>query len=269
MREDRKRITAPALSRMKEQGRKIVMVTAYDYPSAQMADRAEVDVTLVGDSVGMTELGYSDVLPVTLEDILHHTRAVRRGLKWALLIADLPFGSYQISLEEAARSAVRLLKEGGAQAVKLEGGAHAAPLVRKLTESGIPVMAHIGLTPQSVNLFGGYFPQGLSSASADTLRKDALLLQEAGAFGIVLETIPAELAEQITNSLIIPTIGIGSGPHCDGQVQVWHDLLGITTGRPYRHVKRYANLAVNIESALREYADEVRSNRFPTKDHSI
>jgi 3-methyl-2-oxobutanoate hydroxymethyltransferase len=262
------RITVPDLRLRKASGDKIVMVTAYDYPSARLADRAGVDMVLVGDSLGSVVLGYKTVVPVTLEEIVHHVRAVRRGLKRALLVADLPFGSYQASVEEAVRNAVLLLKEG-AQAVKLEGGAPMAATVRRLTEVGIPVVGHLGLTPQSIHMFGGHRAQGREPAAAQQLRHDARGLEVAGAFGMVLETIPAALAAQITAEVSILTIGIGAGPECDGQVQVWHDLLGLTAGRPLRHAKRYASLGETAEAALRDYAEEVRQGRFPTKEHSL
>ncbi|CEK17382.1 3-methyl-2-oxobutanoate hydroxymethyltransferase [Chthonomonas calidirosea] len=267
--ERRGRITVPELRARKAQNEKIVMVTAYDYPSALLAERAEVDVVLVGDSVGMTMLGFADVLPVTLEMMLHHVQAVRRGLHRALLLADMPFGSYQIGEEEAMRSAIRLLKEGGAQAVKLEGGALIAGLVKKLTGAGIPVMGHIGLTPQSVHLLGGHRLQGREPEAPERMVADAKALEEAGAFGVVLEMIPADLAAKITDSISIPTIGIGAGPACDGQVLVWHDLLAIPPGRPFRHVKQYANIGEQIESALRSYAEEVRRGIFPSKEQSL
>lgn len=263
------RVTVPDLRLRKARGEKIVMVTAYDAPTARLADRAGVDVVLVGDSVGTVVLGHKTVVPVTLEEILHHTRAARRGVRNALLLADLPFGSYQVSLEEAIRNATRLLKEGGAQAVKLEGGASMAATVKRLVEIGIPVMGHLGLTPQSVNLFGGHRAQGREPEAARQMLEDARALEAAGACGIVLETIPATLGAEITQALTIPTIGIGAGPDCDGQVQVWHDLLGITSSRVFRHVKRYAELGALMEAALRDYADEVRQNRFPGKEHSL
>lgn len=263
------RVTVPDLKQYRARGEKIVMVTAYDAPSAQIADRAGVDVVLVGDSVGTVVLGYANVVPVTLEDMIHHTRAARRGIKRALLLADLPFGTYQSSVEEGVQSAIRLLKEGGAQAIKLEGGVPMAPTVRRVTEAGIPVMAHIGLTPQSVNLLGGHRVQGRGAAEARRILEAAQAHEEAGAFALLLETIPAELAEEITRSVSIPTIGIGAGSACDGQVQVWHDLLGITSSRTFRHVKRYAEIGALIEAALRDYAEEVRGSRFPTQEHSL
>lgn len=263
------RVTAPGLRERKQQGDKIVMLTAYDYPSARLADRAGVDVVLVGDSLGTVTLGYESTVPVTLEEILHHVRAVRRGLRHALLLADLPFGTFQVSPEETIRNAARLLKEGGAQAVKLEGGTPVVETVRRLTDAGIPVMGHLGLTPQSIHIFGGHRAQGKEPHAALQILADAKALEAAGAFGIVLETIPAALAAQVTAELAIPTIGIGAGPDCDGQVQVWHDLLGLYPGKVFRHVKRYAEVGDVIEGALRAYADEVRESRFPTQEHSL
>ena len=263
------RITVPGLRERKQRGEKIVMLTAYDYPSAGLAERAGVDVILVGDSLGTVTLGYDSTIPVTLEDILHHAKAVRRGLRRALLLADMPFGTFQAGPEDAIRNAARLLKEGGAQAVKLEGGAPVVETVRRLTEAGIPVMAHLGLTPQSIHIFGGHRAQGKDPDAAEQMLADAQALEAAGAFGLVLETIPAALAARITGALAIPTIGIGAGPDCDGQVQVWHDLLGLTPGKTFRHVKRYAEVGEMVESALRSYAEEVRQTRFPTEEHSL
>lgn len=263
-----KRVTAPGLRDFKRRGEKIVVVTAYDYPSALLADRSGVDIVLVGDSVQLV-LGYDNTLPVTLEEILHHTRAVQRGLKRALLVADMPFGTYQASPEEAIRNAMRLLKEGGAQAVKIEGGAPIIETARRMTDAGIPVFGHLGLTPQSIHVFGGHRLQGKDPETACLMIEAAKELEAAGVFGIVLETIPAELAARITAEIAIPTIGIGAGPACDGQVQVWHDLLGLFPGKVYRHVKRYAELDGVVEDALRAYADEVRQSQFPTKEHSF
>ncbi len=265
----RERITVPMLQERKRQETRIVAVTAYDYPSARLADRAGVDVILVGDTVGIMALGYDTTVPVTLDDMLHHVRSVRRGLKWALLLADMPFGSYESGSDDAIRNSVRLMKEGGAQAVKIEGGAWLAGTVRRMTNTGIPVVGHIGLLPQSVHLIGGHKTQGKDAADAARILEDALALQDAGAVGVVLEAIPAALAAQITGQLSIPTIGIGAGAGCDGQVQVWHDLLGIPPGKQYRHVKRYASVGEVIESALRTYADEVRGGAFPTKENSL
>ena len=264
-----RRVTVPDFRARKARDEKVVMVTVYDYPSALLADRAGVDCLLVGDSVATTVQGHSTTLPVTLDEMIYHVRLVRRGVQRALLLADLPFGSYQASPEQAVQSAVRLLKEGGAEAVKLEGGAAVAPTVRRLTEAGIPVMAHLGLTPQSVHLFGGHRVQGRDAAAAEQMLEDAQALDAAGAFGLVLETIPASLAARITAAITIPTVGIGAGPHCDGQVQVWHDLLGLFPGKTFRHAKRYAELGAAAEAALRAYTDEVRQGIFPTKEQSL
>lgn len=263
------RVTVPSLRARKRSGERIVMLTAYDYPSARLAERAGVDIVFVGDTLGMMALGYDTTVPVTLEEMLHHVRAARRGVKRALLLADMPFGTYQVSPEEAVRSATRLMKEGRAQAVKLEGGAPVVETVRRLTEAGIPVMGHLGLTPQSIHIFGGHRAQGKDRASAERMLADAKALEAAGAFGLVLETIPATLAAEITAALEIPTIGIGAGPECDGQVQVWHDLLGIYPGKAYRHVKRYAEIGDMMEAAIRAYSEEVRQQRFPGKEHSL
>jgi len=265
----RERFTVPQLRERKRQSQKIVVLTAYDYAAARIADRAGVDVVLVGDTLGIMALGYDTTVPVTLDDMVHHVRSVRRGLKWALLLADLPFGSYETGSDEAIKSAVRLMKEGGAQAVKLEGGVHLADTVRQMTNAGIPVMGHVGLMPQSVNLVGGHKVQGKDVEQADRILEDALALEAAGAIGIVLEAIPGALAERITSGISIPTIGIGAGPGCDGQVQVWHDILGIPPGKLYRHVKKYASVGDVIESAIRTYAEEVRGEVFPTKENSL
>lgn len=264
----RERVTVPGLIERKRSGQKIVMVTAYDYPSARLAERAGVDIVFVGDSLGMMALGYDTTVPVTLEQMAHHVRAVRAGVKQTLLLADMPFGTYQVSPEEAVRNASLLMKVGS-HAVKLEGGQPVAGTVRRLAEAGIPVMGHLGLTPQSIHVFGGHRAQGTDPQEADRILADALALEAAGAFGIVLETVPATLAGRITASLRIPTIGIGAGADCDGQVQVWHDLLGIPPGKNFRHVKRYAEIGSLMEEALRSYAHEVRRGEFPTKEHSL
>ncbi len=249
------------------------MLTAYDFPSARIAEEAGVDMILVGDSLGMVVLGYESTVPVTIEDMLHHTKAAVRGSQRALVVADLPFMTYQTSVEDAMRNAGRLLQEGGAQAVKLEGGVHMAETVRRLTQIGIPVMGHIGLTPQAINQLSGYKVQGRTPETAERLLEDAIALQQAGAFGVVLETIPAPLAELISQRLRIPTIGIGAGAGCDGQVQVWHDLLTYqTTFMPKhmpRHVKQYANVGEVMRGAIEQYASEVRSGAFPTRAESF
>ncbi len=265
----KKKITLPDLRQKKENHERIVMLTAYDTPSARLVDEAGVDVVLVGDSLGDNVLGYENTIPVTMEEMIHHTRAVKRGLRRALLVADMPFMSFQCSWEEAVRNAGRLIKDAGAEAVKIEGGAAIAETVQHMTGFGIPVMGHLGLTPQSVNAFGGYRVQGRDAHSAERIMQDAALLQEAGAFAVVLELTPAELAGKISKSLSIPTIGIGSGPLCDGQVLVFHDMLGINPDRSYRHVKRYAELGVEIRQATERYASEVRDGKFPTEENSF
>ncbi len=264
-----KPVTVPDFVKSKAAGRRLVMLTAYDFPSALLSDGAGVDAILVGDSVGTTVLGYETTVPVTMDEMLHHVKAVRKGVSRALLIADLPFGAYQADPVEAFHNAARLIKEGGAHAVKLEGGISIAPTIKLLTEAGIPVMGHIGLTPQSVFQFGGHRAQGKTAEAATRLLEDAAAVEAAGAFGIVLEGMPAELSARITAQVSVPTIGIGAGPGCDGQVQVWHDILGLLPGKPFRHAKRYTELTQVIHNAIEEYAEEVRSGDFPTKEHSI
>jgi 3-methyl-2-oxobutanoate hydroxymethyltransferase len=262
------RITVPRLVEFKQEGRKIVVVTAYDYPSARLADRAGIDVILVGDTLGMMALGYKTTVPVSLEEMIHHAKAAKRGIKTSLMVVDLPFGTYQASPQEAYHNAARLLKEAGAHAVKLEGGANMAETVRLLTQGGIPVMGHVGLTPQSVHVFGGNKVQGRTPDDAEQILHAAQVLQDAGAFALVLEAIPVPLARRITQAVSIPTIGIGAGVECDGQVQVWHDLFGIFPGRPLRHTKVYADMGALFEQALRHYAEEVRTETFPTEENS-
>jgi 3-methyl-2-oxobutanoate hydroxymethyltransferase len=267
------RVTVADVQAMKQRGEKLVMLTAYDYPSARIADGAGVDMILVGDSLGMVVLGYEDTLQVTLEDMLHHSRAASRGAEHAIVVTDLPFMTYQVSVEEAMRNAGRLIQEGGAQAVKLEGGVHMAETVRRIVQVGIPVVGHIGLTPQSINQLSGYKVQGKTPAAAERLVEDAVALQQAGAFAIVLETIPAPLAKLISQRLTIPTIGIGAGADCDGQVLVWHDLLSYHTSflprHIPRHVKQYANVGEDMGRAISEYAVEVRAGTFPTLKESF
>lgn len=258
-----------SLKAMKQRGERFAMVTCYDYPSARLAEAAEIPALLVGDSLGTVVLGYDSTVPVTMEEILHHTRPVVRGTFRAIVVADLPFGAYQASPEEAIRNATRLLQEGGATAVKLEGGVHMAKTVARLVTVGIPVMGHIGLTPQSVNQLGGHKVQGKTAAAAVRLLHDALALEAAGCFAIVLEGIPAEVARMITSRLEIPTVGIGAGPHCDGQIQVLTDLLGLLEDFRPRHAKRYAELATAIREALVAYRREVQSGVFPTKEHAF
>ncbi len=263
------RTTVRDLARMKAQGEKIPMITAYDYTAARLADAAKIPVVLVGDSLGMVVLGYDSTLPVTMEDMIHHTKAVARGTKEALLVADMPFMSYHIDPAQAMANAGRLLQEGGAQSVKLEGGRQMAETVRRIVECGIPVIGHIGLTPQSVHALGGYRVQGREIKEAEGLIMDAEALQEAGAYALVLELVPAPLAELISRRLTIPTIGIGAGPGCDGQVQVLHDMLGLFTDFVPKHAKQYANLGQIIQEAFCQYAEEVRQGDFPTSKESF
>ncbi len=255
------------LREMKQAGEPIVCVTAYDFPTARLADEAGVPVILVGDSLGNAVLGYDSTLPVTLADMLHHARAVARGARNALVIADMPFMTYQPSAEDAMRNAGRLLQEGGAQAVKLEGGRAIAPTVQRLTDAGVPVMGHVGLLPQSVHQTGGYRPQGRTAEQARALLDDALALQDAGAFAVVIESVPADVAAEVTRRLAVPTIGIGAGAGCDGQIQVLHDILGLS-GRTPRHAKRYADLDAAILAALQAYRDDVTARRFPGAEHA-
>jgi 3-methyl-2-oxobutanoate hydroxymethyltransferase len=247
---------------------KIVCLTAYDYPTARLLDDAGVDVVLVGDSLGMAVLGYESTLPVTLEEMLHHTRAVRRGVRKALVVADMPYGSYHIEAAESLRHAVRFLKEAGVEAVKIEGGERRMELIARLVEAEIPVMGHIGLTPQSLHALGGFHVQGKTLEGAERLMRDASAVQAAGAFAIVLESIPRELAGAITRELRIPTIGIGAGPECDGQILVLHDLIGLSSGHTPKFVRPYADISGAISRAVGEYAEDVRTGRFPADEES-
>lgn len=249
--------------------RKITCLTAYDYPTARLLDDAGVDILLVGDSLGMVVLGYENTLPVTLEEMLHHTRAVRRGTRHALLVADMPFGTYQGDTAEAVRNAIRFVKEAGAEAVKVEGGERKMDLIARLVDAQIPVMGHIGLTPQSQHLFGGFKVQGKSMQAAEQLFRDAQAIAAAGAFSVVLESIPRELAALITEKIPIPTIGIGAGPECDGQVLVFHDLVGLTPGKSPKFARRYADVAGTISRAARDYLDDVHSGSFPADAESF
>ncbi len=264
-----KRVSITDLKAMKERGEKIVMFTAYDYTGAHLLDEAGVPIILVGDSLGMVVLGYDSTIPVTMEDMIHHTKAVVRGSQRAMVVGDMPFMSYQTGWQDAMRNAARFMQEAGCGAVKLEGGVRSAEMVQKLTEAGIPVMGHIGLTPQSVNQFGGYKVQGKTPAAAVRLLNDAVALQEAGAYAVVLECVPVHVAKAISEKIEIPTIGIGAGWHCDGQVQVFHDLLGLFTEFLPKHAKRYANAGETIVEAVRAYADDVRKGRFPTEKESF
>ena len=254
---------------MKAKGEKIPMVTAYDYTAARLADEAGFPMVLVGDSLGMVVLGYDSTIPVTVDDMLHHIKAVARGAKRPLIVGDLPFMSYQIDASHALASAARLLQEGGAQVVKLEGGERTAETVGRIVECGIPVMGHIGLTPQSVNSFGGYRVRGKGKEEACQLLRDAVALEEAGAFAVVLELVPSGLSEIITGRLSIPTIGIGAGPHCDGQVQVFHDMLGLYTDFVPKHARQYAGLAQSIADAFARYIVEVKEGSFPSEKESF
>ena len=269
------KITVPELLQRKasaadsaQNSKKIVCLTAYDYPTARLLDEAGVDVILVGDSVAMVALGYDSTLPVTLDEMIHHTRAVRRGTKHALLVADMPFGSYHSETAESLRNAVRFVKEAGVEAVKVEGGERRLELIARLTEAEIPVMGHVGLTPQSVNALGGYRVQGKTTDSAEQLLRDARAVEAAGAFAVVLEAVPRELAAQITRELRIPTIGIGAGPDCDGQILVVHDLLGLTFDQTPKFARKYANVGEVISNAVRSYCQDVRKGSFPSDNES-
>ena len=254
---------------MKNRGEKIVMLTAYDYSTAKIVDESSVPLILVGDSLGMVVLGYESTIPVTMEEMLHHTRAVVRGTKQAMVIGDMPFMTYHVSIEDALRNAARFIQEGGAQAVKLEGGVTVADKVKRIVECGIPVMGHIGLTPQSIHQFGGFKVQGRTPEAAIRMLKDAQALEEAGAFSIVLETVPASLSALITQKIGIPTIGIGAGIDCDGQVQVINDILGSFVDFVPKHAKQYVKLTDLIRKAVVEYSNEVAAGTFPTSDQSF
>lgn len=266
---DRKKTTTLTLRQKKAQGQPITMLTAYDYATALAVDRAGIDSVLVGDSLGMVVLGYPTTLPVTMQDMLHHCRAVARGAQFALLIGDMPFMSYQASVDEAVHNAGRFLQEAGMDAVKLEGGRERAEAVRAIVGAGIPVQGHLGLTPQSVHQLGGFRTQGKTAAAAQRLVEDAEILQEAGCFSLVLEAIPARLARLVSERLEIPTIGIGAGVGCDGQVLVTHDLLGLFDRFTPRFVKKYADLHGVMAGAFGAYRAEVEARRFPGEEHSV
>ena len=261
-------VTIQSLQYKKTQGRPIVALTAYDYATARVVDEAGVDFILVGDSLAMVVMGYDNTLPVTMDEMLLHTRAVRRAVKHAMVVADMPFGSYQVSTAEGVANATRFVKESGAQAVKLEGGASRLDLVRRLTEAEIPVMAHLGLTPQSVHRMSGYRVQGKSVSAIHHLVKDALALEAAGAFAVVLEGIPMEVAQRITAALHIPAIGIGAGPHCDGQILVLHDLINLSFSAPAKFVRRYGDAAALITDAVIRYRSDVEGHQFPGEEES-
>jgi 3-methyl-2-oxobutanoate hydroxymethyltransferase len=269
------KVTVPDLLQRKSSGaasasnsQKITCLTAYDYPTARLLDEAGVDVLLVGDSLGMVVLGYESTLPVSIEEMLHHTRAVRRGTRRALVVADMPYGSYHSDIAESVRNAMRFVKEAGAEAVKVEGGERRLELIVRLTEAEIPVMGHVGLTPQSVNATGGFRVQGKTVDAAAQLLRDARAVEAAGAFAVVLEAVPRELAAQITRELRIPTIGIGAGPDCDGQILVIHDLLGFTFEKTPKFARQYANVGEMIAKAAREYSEDVRGGTFPSDGES-
>jgi 3-methyl-2-oxobutanoate hydroxymethyltransferase len=265
----RKKITTLALRQQKARGEPITMLTAYDYPTALAVDRAGVDAILVGDSLGMVVLGYENTLPVTMDEMIHHARAVARGAKFSMLIGDMPFMSYQVSAEEALRNAGRFLQVGGMDAIKLEGGRERLDAIRAIVGAGIPVMGHLGLTPQSVHQLGGFRAQGKTASAAKRLLEDALILEDAGCFSLVLESVPARLAELISKRISIPTIGIGAGAGCDGQVLVTHDLLGLFDRFTPKFVKKYADIHAEMQKAFDAYVADVQGKSFPTAEHSI
>ena len=262
------KVSAPSLKASKARGERLVCLTAYDYPTARIVDEAGVDIVLVGDSLGNVVLGYGNTVPVTLEEIINHTKAVRRAVQRALLVADMPYGSFHTGADDAVRNALRLVKEAGAEAVKLEGGRKRIDLVKRLVDEEIAVMGHVGLTPQSINKLGAYRVQGKTAAAAKELIDDARALEDAGAFAVVLEVVPREIAKIITESLSIPTIGIGAGVHCDIQVLVLHDMLGLSFGKLARFVRPYANLHDTITDAVTRYADDVRNGSYPSDAES-
>lgn len=264
-----KKLTLPEIMQMKSQGKKITMMTAYDYTTAMLVEKAGIDTILVGDSLGMTVLGYDSTVFVTMEEMLHHTRAVKRGAKNTFIIADMPFGSYNASTAQAVENASRMVQEAGADAVKLEGGVVAAEVTAAIVNGGIPVLGHIGLTPQTVTQLGGFKVQGKTEEAARRLIEDARALEEAGVFGVVLECIPMGLAAEITETLSIPTIGIGAGPHCDGQVLVFNDVMGLFDKFVPKFVKQYAKLDEIIVAGLEKYREEVQQGIFPDEDHSF
>lgn len=263
-----RQLTAPDIMAAKGE-RKLTMLTAYDYPTARLVDEAGIDMILVGDSLGMVVLGYDDTIPVTMDEMVHHCRAVTRGVSRALVVGDMPFMSYEAGPEQALASAGRLMKEGGVRAVKLEGGREVAPQTKALVQAGIPVVGHVGLTPQRIAQLGGFKVQGKTAEAARIILEDARALQDAGCFAIILEAVPAPMGRFITQSLAVPTIGIGGGPHCDGQVLVIHDVLGLFERFTPRFVKKYANLAQDVREAVTQYKSEVESGAFPGEEHSF
>jgi 3-methyl-2-oxobutanoate hydroxymethyltransferase len=262
------KVNAPSLKASKQRGERLVCLTAYDFPTARIVDEAGIDIILVGDSLGNVVLGYGNTVPVTLDEILIHLKAVRRAVQRALLVADMPYGSFHTGADDAVRNALRLVKEGGAEAVKLEGGHKRVQLVKRLVDEEIAVMGHIGLTPQSINKLGAYRVQGKTAVAARQLLDDARALEDAGAFAIVLEVVPREIAKLITESVSIPTIGIGAGVHCDIQVLVLHDMLGLSFGKLARFVRPYANINQVMTDAVSRYADDVRNGTYPSDDES-
>ncbi len=266
---DRKKVTILDLQRKKEKGEKITMLTAYDYPTAMLVDRAGIDIILVGDSLAMVVLGHESTVAVTMDEMIHHCKAVSKGARYPLLVGDMPFLSYQVTVEKAIANAGRFLKEGGMDVVKLEGGQEMAATVKAIVDAGIPVMGHIGLTPQSISKLGGYKVQGRDVAAARKLLDDAVALEEAGCFAIILEAIPDRVAKLITGRVSIPTIGIGAGRDCDGQVLVLHDMIGLFDRFTPRFVKRYTNIFPQVIEALESYRDEVLAGTFPTDEHSF
>src|SRR4051812_40794646 len=262
------KVSAPSLRASKERGEKLVCLTAYDYPTARIVDEAGIDIILVGDSLGNVVLGYGNTVPVTLDEILIHLKAVRRAVQRALLVADMPYGSFHTGADDAVRNALRLVKEGGAEAIKLEGGHKRVQLVKRLVDEEIAVMGHIGLTPQSINKLGAYRVQGKTAVAARQLLDDAKAMEDAGAFALVLEVVPREIAKMITESISIPTIGIGAGVHCDIQVLVLHDMLGLSFGKQARFVRPYANLRDTITDAVSRFADDVRNGTYPSEEES-
>ncbi|MBW3593184.1 MAG: 3-methyl-2-oxobutanoate hydroxymethyltransferase [Actinobacteria bacterium] len=263
-----RKLPLPALAEMKRRGERIAMVTAYDYPSGRLADAAGLDIVLVGDSAAMTVLGHESTVPATMEEMVVLTRATTRGARRPIVVADMPFGSFQVSDEEAVRNGIRFVKDAGADAVKLEGAGATLGRVRALVAAGIPVMGHVGLTPQSATMLGGFRAQGRTADTARQLFEDALALEAAGCFSVVLEAVPAAVASRVTAALGVPTIGIGSGPACDGQVLVWHDLVGLYDGRAARFVKRYADVGAVVRDALERYVADVRRGSFPEEAHT-
>ena len=263
------KVTVPHILKMKQRGERITCLTAYDYSFARILDEAGVEMLLVGDSLGCVVQGNHNTLAVTMDEMVYHTRLVARGRKRALVIGDMPFLSYQVSKEQALKNAGRFLQEGGAEAIKLEGGVSVRATIAAIVDAGIPVMGHVGLTPQSVHRFGGYRIQGREKERRDALLRDAMAVEEAGAFSVVLEGMPLELAREITERLTIPTIGIGAGAHCDGQVLVLHDMLGLFDDFTPRFVKQYANLKQSVTGAVKNFIGEVKERKFPTEEHSF